>query len=108
MPAAHAGAKLSHHWIADHPETGQHLQRLVHADKISVIAYGAETVPAVNLGCAESLCILEEFSLTNPGTPRPNCIPKRPAECPHEKLFCSWLPPSFRRPRLPSRPAFPR
>jgi len=59
----YAGAKLSHHLIADHPEIGRHLQRLVHAEKISVIAYGAETVPAVNLGCTESLRILEEFSL---------------------------------------------
>jgi glycosyltransferase involved in cell wall biosynthesis len=38
----YAGAKLSNHLIADHPAIGVHLQRHVSAEKISVIAYGAE------------------------------------------------------------------
>jgi glycosyltransferase involved in cell wall biosynthesis len=40
----YAGAKLSNHLIADHPAIGKHLLRLVDADKISVIAYGADAM----------------------------------------------------------------
>jgi glycosyltransferase involved in cell wall biosynthesis len=40
----YAGAKLSTHLIADHPEIGSHLSRIVSPDKISVIQYGATAV----------------------------------------------------------------
>jgi glycosyltransferase involved in cell wall biosynthesis len=39
-----AGAKLSNHLIADHPAIGKHLLRHVDAEKISVIAYGADSI----------------------------------------------------------------
>lgn len=42
------GARFSTHLIADHPEIGRHLESLVPAKKISVIAYGAETMPAAD------------------------------------------------------------
>lgn len=42
------GAKLSTHLIADHPEIGKHLQPLASSDKITVIPYGAEAIPAAD------------------------------------------------------------
>ncbi len=42
----YAGAKLSTHLIADHPEIGRHLEGIVPAKKISVIPYGADPVTA--------------------------------------------------------------
>lgn len=42
----YAGARLSTHLIADHPEIGKHLQTLVPQEKITVIAYGADAVTA--------------------------------------------------------------
>jgi glycosyltransferase involved in cell wall biosynthesis len=39
-----AGAKLSTHLIADHPEIGRHLRKFVPPSKISVIPYGAAPV----------------------------------------------------------------
>jgi glycosyltransferase involved in cell wall biosynthesis len=40
----YAGAKLSNHLVADHPAIGLHLQKHVSADKITVIAYGADPI----------------------------------------------------------------
>lgn len=39
-----AGARVANHLIADHPEIGKHLSRHTSLDKISVIAYGADSV----------------------------------------------------------------
>lgn len=59
------GAKLSTHLIADHPEIGKHLQKLVPASKISVIPYGADLVTGSDLD------VLRQW----------NCEPNRYALC---------------------------
>jgi len=43
-----AGAKLSTHLIADHPEIGAHLRKLAPAAKISIIHYGADAVTSAD------------------------------------------------------------
>jgi glycosyltransferase involved in cell wall biosynthesis len=39
-----AGARFANHLVADHPEISVHLQRHTHAQKITVILYGADSV----------------------------------------------------------------
>jgi glycosyltransferase involved in cell wall biosynthesis len=38
----HLGSRLGNHLVADHPEIKRHLSRAAAADKITIIAYGAE------------------------------------------------------------------
>ncbi len=60
----YAGAHLSTHLIADHPEIGKHLQRMVPADKITVIPYGADTWPPADLALLKNFgCEPWKFAL---------------------------------------------
>lgn len=54
-----AGARVSHHLVADHPEIREHLSRHTDPEKITVIPYGADSVTAA----AESL--IAQFNLTS-------------------------------------------
>lgn len=40
----HIGCRVAHHLVADHPEMKKHLQRNVRESKITVSAYGAESI----------------------------------------------------------------
>ncbi len=58
------GAKLSTHLIADHPEIGKHLQKLVPSEKITVIPYGAEVALDADARCLEPFqCQPYEFAV---------------------------------------------
>jgi glycosyltransferase involved in cell wall biosynthesis len=59
----YAGAKLSNHLIADHPEIGHHLQRHVPANKITVIPYGADPVVLAEVQHRESEAFLRRFCI---------------------------------------------
>ena len=50
-----AGAKLSRHLIADHPEIARHLEWATRPDKITVIPYGAEAIYAADAHHLEPL-----------------------------------------------------
>ena len=50
-----AGAHLSTHLVADHPEIGKHLESLVSPDKVTVIPYGADVSPTSHPGLIEKL-----------------------------------------------------
>ena len=51
----YAGAHLSTHLVADHPEIGKHLETLVDADKVTVIPYGADVMAVPDARLIEKL-----------------------------------------------------
>ncbi|MDE1162354.1 MAG: DUF1972 domain-containing protein [Acidobacteriaceae bacterium] len=57
------GARLSTHLIADHPEIARHLERHTSKAKISVIAYGADELPPIDVPTEEERIILATFGV---------------------------------------------
>lgn len=67
----HAGAKFSNHLVADHPEIAKHLARIVPADKITVIPYGADHLVAMPAGAVQDLGLEPGRYLTLVARPEP-------------------------------------
>jgi glycosyltransferase involved in cell wall biosynthesis len=56
-----AGARVSHHMVADHPEIQRHLCRHTDPEKITMIPYGANSVRSAPSG------LIEQYNLTPDG-----------------------------------------
>ena len=56
-----AGARVSHHMVADHPEIQRHLCRHTAPQKITMIPYGADSV------ISAPSCLIEQYNLTPDG-----------------------------------------
>jgi glycosyltransferase involved in cell wall biosynthesis len=58
------GAHLSSHLIADHPEIGKHLQKIVRGEKVTVIPYGAEAVTEADAALLQAYgCSPHQFAI---------------------------------------------
>jgi glycosyltransferase involved in cell wall biosynthesis len=55
------GSRVANHLVADHPEIGRHLLRHTNSNKITVIPYGADSVPS------GPLSLIEQYGLNSKG-----------------------------------------